>query len=33
MAIIGGAEHTADHLTTTIREDLSDSLGLTKAYL
>ncbi len=32
MAIIGGAEHTADHLTTTIREDLSDVITMISPY-
>ena len=32
MAIIPGAEHTADHLTTTIREDLSDVITMISPY-
>jgi hypothetical protein len=32
MAIIVGAEHTADHLTTTIREDLSDVITMISPY-
>jgi len=32
MAIIPGAEHTAGHLTTTIREDLSDVITMISPY-
>lgn len=32
MAIIGGAEGTFDHLTTTIREDLSDVIAMISPY-
>lgn len=32
MAIIGGAEHSADHLGLTIREDLSDVISMISPY-
>ena len=32
MAIISGAEHTADHLGLTIREDLSDVISMISPY-